>query len=358
MLSNISFCRKMTGVLCAGVLVLPGQYAAPVGIAFAQSPPAASAASPAPLCNQRIRSYKCPPPAQTAAPAPAARQRSYASATATPTPTSTPTPSGTGISPWWLIGIGGALAVVAATRGGGRDRGGDARGLDENGPRFVDTYPVGSFAIRGFAKDGWPVVLDFRPEPNTRTTMDVVFSENKIASIVVDTNGLAGRHLDKFAMPANGWARKKPKPADYVLRSVYIAPSPRAGQAAPLEVFGIGGGPRAVGSVAIEQLSIRTDPRNPSQPVQFAFNAKSPFNHVRSEVVRFDNDGEEIRLSRVMQVNDDDVGVGPHAGSWDGRIAGSSNRSVGTHRFQVRGWFTQDDKSWVGAVAPTLLRVN
>ncbi len=350
MLPNNIYLRSCSALVSISVLVASIQVFAPSSAVYAQS------VAPTPGCNLQTVTYKCPPPAQSQSGNAAGTQRSSASSAATtPTPTPSPSSTGGGISPWWLVGIGGALAVVAATHGGGGNS--DANALERDGPRFVETYPVGSFAIRGFAKDGWPIVLDFKPEPNTRTTLDVVFNEHRTASILVDTNGLAGRHLDKFDMPANGWAKNKPKPADYVVRSIYLEPSPRAGQAAPVEVYGIGGGPRAVGSVAIEQLTFRAENHNPGAAVQFAYHAKSAFNHVSTEVVRFENDGEEIRLARVMQANEGDISVGTHAGSWDGRDAAGA-RSFGTHRFQVRGWFTSDDKSWVGAVAPTLLKVN
>ena len=341
--------RKITAVVGCVLLVAPGPGAVG-GYASAQSRNQACVASGA-------RTY-CAPQAE---PAPATERYIGTSdgplrgSTSTTTDGDRPTPESrwnTGDTAVAVIGvavIGGILCAIFCRS--------DAGKLKKEGPRFVDTYPVGSFAIHGFARDGWPVVLDYRPQPNTVTTLAVVFGEDKVASVVVDPDGLGGRSLIKIQTPALGWAKKE-KPADYVVSSVYRPGTSMAGQAAPLDVYGIGGGPRAVGSVAVEKLLFRPVPGDPAAPVAFQYNAKSPFNKVRSEVVRFDNDGSQIRLTRVMQADARDTAVGLHSGTWSGLAEKSHERSVGAHRFQVRAWFTSDDKSWVGAVAPTLLTVN
>lgn len=340
--------RKITAVVACALLVMPGPGAVG-GNASAQSGDQA--------CVALGARYYCAP--QTEPPPPV--ERAVASRGTSDGPQRT-TGDDSGSEPQWNTGSNGGavialavvgVAVLAAVLLGGSDAG----KLKKEGPRFVDTYPIGSFAIRGFARDGWPVVLDYRPRPNTVTTLAVVFGEDKVASVVVDPDGLGGRSLIKIETPSLGWAKKE-KPADYVVRSVYRPGTSMAGQAAPLDVYGIGGGPRAVGSVAVEKLLFRPVPGDPAAPVAFQYNAKSPFNRVRSEVVRFDNDGSQIRLTRVMQADARDTAVGLHSGTWSGLADKSHERSVGAHRFQVRAWFTSDDKSWVGAVAPTLLTVN
>jgi hypothetical protein len=233
----------------------------------------------------------------------------------------------------------------------------EAKTLLRDGPQMPMTYPVGTFSVRGFARNGWPIVLDFKPEPDTVTMLDVVFRKKTI-SLTVDTNGLEGRHLVKLALPQKGPA-KKAVPATYVLRSVYRDGSERAGQAAPVDIYGIGGGPRAVGSVAIEQLSMLPGTVTAGTQARFAFSAKSPFNRTRAEVLKFvAADNQRIQLERVMTTEDDNVSVGPHGGVWDGLDQQNRSASLGLHRFQVRAWFTSDDRSWVGAIAPNLVRVS
>lgn len=267
-----------------------------------------------------------------------------------------------GVDPLVAAGAGVAVVALFATLfgSGGKargDRAPDEADLLRDGPQLPTAYPVGSFSVRGFAKDGWPIVLDFRPEPRTRTTLDVVFGKKKVASMVVDTNGLEGRHLVKQDTPRFGWA-KKARPATYVLRSEYIDASGASAGPAPIQVYGIGGGPRAVGSVAIERLRFLPGVLRPGTLARFDYAAKSPFDHTHAEVLKFEADGSAIRLARVMEERADDVRVGLHSGQWDGSDQRSRAPSLGAHRFQVRAWFTTDDKSWVGAIAPDLVQVR
>jgi len=252
------------------------------------------------------------------------------------------------------FGIGALVLVVAVIKA---ISGGESGDLKRDGPKIADGYPVGSFAIRGFAKDGWPVVIDYEALPGTVTTLDVVFDQKRTARLLLHDGGDGARHLEKLEMPSNGWAKNDARPASYIVRSIYAEGSERAGLAAPIEVYGIGGGPRAVGSVAIEQLTFGQVSGDPAAPAKFGYRIKSPFNHVREEVVRFDDQGGTIKLTHVMATKQDDVLVGDHLGRWNGRDE-QKKLSPGVHRFQVRGWFTSDDKSWVGAVAPTLLMLN
>lgn len=258
------------------------------------------------------------------------------------------------------VAVAGGLAALVAlgTIFGGRrgSRGDRLPGEDElkrDGPQLPTAYPVGSFSVRGFGRDGWPVVLDFRPAPRTRTTLDVIFGKRQAIPLVVDTNGLEGRHLVRLDIPRYGWA-KKAKPANYILRSEYLDGSGPA----PVQVYGIGGGPRAVGSVAVERLSFSPGLLRTGSFAQYDYVAKSPFQRTRAEVLKFQNDGDSIRLTRVMEASAEDVRVGRHGGRWDGTDQRSRSLSTGAHRFQVRAWFTSDDKSWVGAIAPELVSVR
>ena len=334
MLFNGQSLRKVTAVLSIALLLASSPAWLLAGVAEAQSTLAATA----PPCVPS-RAVYCPPVVA---------------------PTSTSTQSGSDSALPIIAGVG-AVAVIGALifghHGGKHPKGDKLPGsheLEADGPQIAETYPVGSFSVRGFTRDSWPIVIDFLPRKNTRTALDVIIDDHKISTLIIDSNGLAGRHLEKLIMPANGWA-KKPKAATYLVRSFYIDRSGNLGAPAPLEVYGIGGGPRAVGSVAIEQLNFGG---GPGQPTQFGYQAKSPFNHVRIEVVRFNSDDQSIHIARVMEESSEDVTVGRHSGSWDGRDAASGEPSRGVHRFQVRAWFTSDDKSWVGAVAPSLLTIN
>lgn len=337
MLYSIKSLRRVTAMFSSVLLLASSPALQIADAAGAQSPPSTAPAAAAP-CVPSARRY-CPPVL---------------------TPTATPTQSGGDSVIPIIAGVGTAVVIGALIFGHHSGNHGDgaklpdSHYLETNGPQIAETYPVGSFSVRGFTRDNWPIVIDFLPRRSTRTTLEVIIDDHKISTLIIDSNGLAGRHLEKLSTPAIGWA-KKPKAATYLVRSVYLDRSGNIRGPAPLEVYGIGGGPRAVGSVAIEQLDFNG---GPGQPVQFAYQAKSPFNHVRAEVVRFNSDDQAIHIARVMEESAEDVAVGRHTGSWDGLDTALGTPSHGVHRFQVRAWFTSDDKSWVGAVAPSLLTIN
>lgn len=225
------------------------------------------------------------------------------------------------------------------------------------GPQLPVTYPDGSLAVRGFARDGWPIVVDFQPEPGTVTELQVTI-DRRTQKFVLDPDGSGGRQLAHLVMPATGRART-PKPATYLISSLPIASfdvdQPQgAAQPAPLQVYGVGGGPRAVGSVAIENVRFKRPTQAP-QGAQFSYFAKSQFQRARAQVQQLHRSGGTIQLRPVFNSIQSNLFVGPQSGSWSGSDAASATPSRGLHRLQVTAWFTTDDRSWVAALAPDLV---
>ena len=202
---------------------------------------------------------------------------------------------------------------------------------------------------------------------------DVVFVDLKGKSAMADglvvASGRSHRHVGAMAdhllrtLPDQGYGTvrvegmkaNRPTPATYEVKSVPIAPfdveQPRAVGLAPLKIFGIGGGPSAVGSVAIEQVAFI-----PAQPgARFRFSTKSQFHRLRAQVQQLNQQGGTISIRPVFDARKSNLGIGPKQGTWNGTIAGTPNPSFGKHRFQITGWFTSDDRSWVAALAPDLV---
>jgi len=154
-------------------------------------------------------------------------------------------------------------------------------------------------------------------------------------------------------MPAGGTPTATP--ATYLISSVPIAAldieRPATVRAAPLQIYGIGGGPRAVGSVAIEQLAFS----RATVGARFSYVAKSEFSQVRAQVQQFRRTGDKSDIVPIFDLRKSNLSVGRQTGDWPGTVAGSSAPSRGVHRLQVTGWFTTDDRSWVAALAPDLV---
>lgn len=262
-------------------------------------------------------------------------------------------------SDWWKIALAliitGVIAyLLSRTRfSSGREPPSDAALLD-NGPELPTSFPDGSFSVRGFARDGWPIVVDFEPQPGTVTQLEVTVprgNRQTTRTLVLDPDGTHGRQLIKVEMPAAG--APTAMPATYFVSSLPIAAldqdEPQSVAATPLKVYGIGGGPRAVGSVAIEQLGFaRAD-----VGARFGFVAKSQFSRARAQVQRLRRGGTGTEIVPVFEARASNIAIGPHGGNWPGTAAGSPSR--GPHRLQVTAWFTTDDRSWVAAVAPDLV---
>lgn len=259
----------------------------------------------------------------------------------------------------WIIAVAAAVALLVYliarnTRfSTGRKPPLNEQLLLEDGPQLPVQYPDGSLTIAGFARDGWPVVVDFEPQPGTVTSLDVTVGRRKFQQ-VLDPDGRGGRQLVKIQLPDNLTAPVA-RPATYMVSSAAIADfdveQPKAVSQVPLKIYGIGGGPNAVGSVAIEQVAFGGLPTGAA----FRYRAKSNFTAIKTAVQRFHKEGSINKVETVSTARLSNILAGPRGGQWDGRVIPSGVTSTGLHRFQVTGWFTTDDRSWVAAIAPDLV---
>ncbi|MBJ7312479.1 hypothetical protein ACFOLJ_23010 [Rugamonas sp. CCM 8940] len=264
-----------------------------------------------------------------------------------------------------LVGIGAVLANIfsspseqASAPAANDDY------LERNGPRFAVTQKVGTFVVEGYIRGGWPFVVDFLPQPDTCTELNVYMGEKQVFSRLLDADGRSGRRLLKLVLPDN--IASVTRPALYVLRSARPACAQRGakpdGGAVSVEVYGIGCGPRAVGSVAVDRLVFGPpQPKLPRELVQVGYRMQWPFNHIAVEVLRFRRSGtDDIEVERVATLDPELSGglpAGEVAGrTWDGRN-GAAALSLGLHRLQVRAWLAGDDRSWVGAISPGTVRI-
>ena len=301
-----------------------------------------------------------------------AAQSGQAASDVQPPPSPAPAePSSGAGSSWvpWAIGLGALAITAAAVASNARKKGAvvSDQGLLENGPRFPDSFGVGVFAVQGYVGRGWPVVIDFVSQPGTCTTLEISVDDQLLSSEPLDWEGRGGRQYKRIDLPPSkerraptSRTRNDARVAMYVIHSR----SPACGQPGPqkaeaIEVYGIGAGPRAVGSVAIDNLSFGpARPRFPTEQVAMSYEAKNPFNHAAVEILRYDlTTPGLINVQRVKASRTDSVQVGPNSGgAWNG-MSDTGVRSSGVHRLQVRGWYSENDRSWVGAISPTSVQV-
>ena len=102
------------------------------------------------------------------------------------------------------------------------------------------------------------------------------------------------------------------RPAVLLLRSVRAGGGYAPGN---VQLHGLGAGPRAVGSVAIEAVEFGPPvvQRSARQQASYSFLSKSDFNHVAVSMLRVDNAAGQVRVELGDVLHD--VEPEPHAGT-------------------------------------------
>lgn len=223
--------------------------------------------------------------------------------------------------------------------------------LFEDGPQFENAFSMACIPVRGFVRGGWPLVIDYQAEPGTLATLEIHVEGRE--PVVLPLRGGSEHNLLKLQLPAQ--LGDKLSPALFLVRAVKDQPgAPELGR---INVFGLGAGPRAVGSVAIDQVDFTpgTVSLGKKQSARFSFYSRSDFNRVSAEVLRVVNrDGDlQVQLARSIPL-DGGVAAGTWVGrqearTWDGTDA-NRQASLGQHLMQVRAWLSaQDGGDWVAA---------
>ena len=267
----------------------------------------------------------------------------------------------------WLIPgvILGAAALIAIgqhlTKERTEDRGDEAEGVQEllrEGPQLPKQFNTSAFGIRGLIKGGWPIVVDYEQLVPGRVQLRIAVPGSEILTYRLDQFGL-GRHVLRFELP--GFLSDGLKPA-----VVAMTAADDQLQIETLEgfrVYGIGIGPRAVGSVAVDQLEFSPGTLLVEQgdTAGYAFNSRSDFDNAAVEFMRVSQSPDGIR---TRYVNGKRIDGGVHRGRWIGSEAAyrwngqdeQERVSRGRHQLQVRVW--DDGGDWVGAWSDSLVTVR
>lgn len=155
--------------------------------------------------------------------------------------------------------------------------------LKANGPQLPKAFDMNNLHITGFVQDGWPLAVEYALSGSVNAQCAVTASHKHGVFFLPVTNG--ARHIVLTRIPA-GFS-KKPGAADYWLHldasRIPVNPSGWPG----LRVYAVAAGPRAVGSVAIDEVSFApTDkPVHPAagEVALFGFHAHSDFDSVTAE---------------------------------------------------------------------------
>ena len=212
-------------------------------------------------------------------------------------------------------------------------------------------------------------MIDFLPQPDSRTSMDVTLDGRLAFTQLLDSDGSSGRRLVQVTLPPG--LTESPRPGTYAIRSLVRVQNGRRLQGADgkdipadVQLYGIGAVPlRLVGLVAIEEATFEPGVLKMAPGAQvsasYRCNAESAFNRVAVEILKFVNRDGNVSAERVQ--SDEQVGVPLGQKSrWNlerHKTKREAFSSLGVHRLQVRAWFNSEDKSWVGAWSPGTVTV-
>lgn len=255
-------------------------------------------------------------------------------------------------------GVGGAVSIdlfgiLRGFQDSARDRKSASESLAKGGPKFPDSYSMSYLVMQGFVKGGWPMVVDYRSEPGSLVWLEV--TADGVEPYLYRLDGAKPKRQQVVVKLPERFG-DKPRPGAAVIRAVKDA----AGESVPstLRVYGLGAGPRAVGSVTIDEVvfapgTIRVGGQ---ERAFYRFHSLSDFNKVGVEILRVANKDGEIRTELVKAEPPITSGISKGAWigkdqprTWDGKNK-DKKISLGAHLLQVRAWLgSADEGDWVAA---------
>lgn len=233
--------------------------------------------------------------------------------------------------------------------------------LLSNGPQMAAAFNMSAFAVRGFVRGGWPVLVDF--QQRTPGTTKLRISARELPEIY--TYELSQvcppprRCLIQFRLPPEVFGDQ--------LRPAVIAATATDAQGnatqPEFDVFALGAGPRAIGSVAIDQVSFGPSVIRVAdgQQALYRFFSHSDFGNAAVEFWKVE---KEFDGSRLFFVDDRSIEGGIRKNQWiglnerrewDGTEKGQKV-STGQHKVQVRAWDRAGD--WVTAWSSSMVSVE
>ncbi|SHE74776.1 hypothetical protein SAMN02745148_01032 [Modicisalibacter ilicicola DSM 19980] len=229
--------------------------------------------------------------------------------------------------------------------------------MRREGPEFAPRYHGSAFAAIGMVRGDWPFILDFTHDRPILLTLRL--SARGVPDIytlrIPFEEGETGTHRLQFRLPQAFGDREQPA-------AIGITATDMSGErtASSFRINALGCGPRAVGSVAIEEVAFLPRRIRPQAGEQafFRFFSHSTFPQAVAEFLRVEPaaDGEQYFF-----VDEELIPGGVAAGRsidprrWDGRDL-DQRLSPGAHRLQVRAWAPTG--GWVTAWSDNRVRVS
>lgn len=224
--------------------------------------------------------------------------------------------------------------------------------LLSSGPDFGDQFNMSAFAVRGFVRGGWPVLVDF--EQRSPGAAQLRISARGLPNVysydLTQVCPPPRRCLIQFRLPPEVFGDE--------LRPAVIAATATddSGMATQPQffVYALGAGPRAIGSVAVDQVTFGPSTIRVAnqQAAVYRFYSHSDFSHASVEIWKLQQSDDGSKLTFI---DDQLIEGGVHRNEWIGMkerrqwdgLEKDKKVSAGPHKIQVRAWDRGGD--WVTA---------
>lgn len=221
--------------------------------------------------------------------------------------------------------------------------------LGHDGPQIEKEFDMSDFTVKGLVRASWPVVLDFTIDSPGAVFVEITAAKRSYR--VRMTNQANRRGYAIIHLPANFGTSLQP--AVYHIHSV--APAGANTPAPRLRTYGLGAGDKAVGSVAIDQLTFRPAIIHPkaNEVADYGFHAHSAFDGVRAEFIFTTLNNGRVLVQKDQEEKLSPIPEGERAkGTWKGQ------GKAGEHMLQIRAWRgLENGGDWVVAWSPEIVDV-
>jgi hypothetical protein len=221
--------------------------------------------------------------------------------------------------------------------------------LGHDGPQVPKEFDMSGFMIKGLVYPNWPVVLDFMLDSPGSVLLEIVTEKKRYRAMMQNTPNRRAYAI--IRLPAN--FSNKLETAFYRVRAVPAAGA--NGPAPALRAYGIGAGEKAVGSVAIDQVTFQPPTIRPkaNEVANYAFHAHSAFDTVHAEFAF-----TALYNGRVLVQKDHEEKLAPIPEGERARGTWKGEGKPGEHMLQIRAWRgLQNGGDWVVAWSPDIVDV-
>jgi len=221
----------------------------------------------------------------------------------------------------------------------------------------------------GFARGEWPVAIDYELEQDS--LLLVVISPEGQKPLIYRLEGKKGHWLTKIQIPSS--VGNEVRVSQYLVQTL----DDSVGQVAPshVHIHGMAAGPRAVGSIGIDQVNFSPGSiRLGQEKAQFSYHSISDFDDTEVSFIRL----AKTRTGEIVAAAVGSKSMGSIAqdhsknGDWDGRTKPADLvknyppelkqwliAPQGQHALQVRAWLHRDHGGdFVLALSGTMVTVE